>query len=414
MNPLNKSLNKSKEQTQLCHKIATHKGHSSDESLNALVKQLGEAKISVDSFAHMYTSKGCTPKNSNIARLLGSLYNHGIGTEYDLAKAIKYYKLATDQNDPKAVPKLKKCSDLMQWREERFFYVSCRNHRCDPELAFRHHKRGIELGNIHSHYEVGHCYEKGAGVAASMEKALEHYKIAADLGDDDAQCALGSCYKHGRRVKIDIKKSFQYYKLAADQGDGRALFNVGICYEYGRGVAKDEKMALRCYKLAAEQIYPGALDKLGKYGLRGSLKCRRRRICCHREGYHKDPSAICKDFKRAFDRYKLLATKGDSKAQYSLAHCYDYGRGVQENKKEAFKYYNLSADQGNAKAQCYLGWCYLNGQGVEKDEKRAVKYFKLSADQKNVTAYANLAECYKNGYGVEKNKKKARKYFVLQ
>jgi TPR repeat protein len=38
-----------------------------------------------------------------------------------------------------------------------------------------------------------------------------------------------------------------------------------------------------------------------------------------------------------------------------MGHCYNGGRGVEENKEEAVRLFTLAANQGLADAQCDLG-----------------------------------------------------------
>ena len=87
-----------------------------------------------------------------------------------------------------------------------------------------------------------------------------------------------------------------------------------------------------------------------------------------------------KDYKMAFEYYKLVAEQGDAFAQFKLGKFYHEGY-VEKNYSEAVKWYRKSAEQGHARAQNNLGVCYKNGQGVEKDEEEAVKWYRKSAER---------------------------------
>lgn len=58
----------------------------------------------------------------------------------------------------------------------------------------------------------------------------------------------------------------------------------------------------------------------------------------------------------------MKAERGDVDAQYSLAQCYSYGKGVETNEEEAVKWLCKAAEQGHADAQYSLAQCYSYGK----------------------------------------------------
>lgn len=52
----------------------------------------------------------------------------------------------------------------------------------------------------------------------------------------------------------------------------------------------------------------------------------------------------------SFDEYKMLAEKGDNKAQYNLGVCYIDGKGVVKDYDKALYWFEKSANQGNINA----------------------------------------------------------------
>ncbi len=119
-----------------------------------------------------------------------------------------------------------------------------------------------------------------------------------------------------------------------------------------------------------------------------------------------------KNYAQAFPKLKAAAEKGNMKAQYRLARCYDKGRGTAENDNLAFQWYLKSANQGYAKAQCELGKCYKNGEGVAKNKEKAVDLFIKSAKQEYAEAQYQLAKCYLKGKGVAADKVQAKKWLT--
>ena len=73
------------------------------------------------------------------------------------------------------------------------------------------------------------------------------------------------------------------------------------------------------------------------------------------------------DYKVAFKKWKPLAEKGNSTAQFNLGLMYDKGDGVRQNFPKAVRWYRLAAKQGNVSAQFNLGLMYYKGEGVARD-----------------------------------------------
>lgn len=126
------------------------------------------------------------------------------------------------------------------------------------------------------------------------------------------------------------------------------------------------------------------------------------------------------DFSSAFERnpasgvkwLKVMADKGNKKAQYVLGKCYSEGfGGVETDYEEAVKWYQKAVNQGYAMAELQLGFCYYNGEGVEQDHDKAVKCFKRAAEQGNADAQYNLGCCLYNGIGIEQNCEEAAEWF---
>lgn len=153
--------------------------------------------------------------------------------------------------------------------------------------------------------------------------------------------------------------------------------------------------------------------------------------------------------KRTVEFYQQAAAQGAFEAQYNLACCYQFGRGVAADPQQAVELYQLAAEQGlkegisNA-ARCHqhllqakeessrraaelqqlvtsegsvsaryeLGLCYQEGQGVEQDMGRALGLFQLAANDGFADAQYHLGVCYQAGTGVEKSDAKAQSYLA--
>jgi len=185
----------------------------------------------------------------------------------------------------------------------------------------------------------------------------------------------------------------QENRRKAEQGDAESQFRVGVAYFYGQGVQADEEEALRWVRRAASQKNGHALDMLN-----------------HRT---------------MFQEYQAKAEQGDAEAQYKLADCLFYSKGVKSDEVEAMKWYRKAAEQNHAKAQFALGnyyhtkcmmrsfflRSYANALGSWEADREAVKWLRKAAEQNEFAAFYPLGLHYSRGLGVEKDSKEAWKWF---
>ena len=120
-----------------------------------------------------------------------------------------------------------------------------------------------------------------------------------------------------------------------------------------------------------------------------------------------------KDYKTAFQVWKLLADQGDAESQRGLGYLYKDGLGVIKDFEKGVKLWTLLADQGYAGAQYSLGNMHSNGDGVTQDYELAVKWFTLAAEQGDVNAQYSLAMAYSKGDGVTQDYELAVKWYTL-
>ena len=114
---------------------------------------------------------------------------------------------------------------------------------------------------------------------------------------------------------------------------------------------------------------------------------------------------------KTFNETKVLAERGDAKAQYDLGNYYDTGQGVAKNVVEAMKWFRKSAEQNYAPAQCNLWVSYHTGSGVPADEVEAMKWLRKAVAQDDADAESMLGFCYKVGQGVDKDDVEAAKWY---
>ncbi len=104
----------------------------------------------------------------------------------------------------------------------------------------------------------------------------------------------------------------------------------------------------------------------------------------------------------------IQAEAEDIKAQYKLAHHYEVGIGVKQNKFFAKKWYRTAALAGHVEAQVRLGMIYKK----DKNYVEAKEWFQHAANQMHPEGIINLASMYEKGLGVLRNHNKANKLYL--
>ncbi len=96
------------------------------------------------------------------------------------------------------------------------------------------------------------------------------------------------------------------------------------------------------------------------------------------------------------------ATNGDPKAQFSLAHCYAYSKGVTKDLEQSIFWMKHSANQGYGKAEEWLMYHYMTSDSFE-----LFKWSSKVAAREDPFAIKLMGDCYKKGKGVSANVYKA-------
>jgi len=176
-------------------------------------------------------------------------------------------------------------------------------------------------------------------------------------------------------------------RKAAESGDAVAMTRLGICYQEGTGVQGDLAEAEKWYRKAV------ALGNAEAMNLLGTCCSRRYDLRVAKEAHAKGISfgdiklkdlEDAKELMEAVGWYRKAAAKGSAAGMFSLAVCYDEGRGVTKNNAEAVKWYQKAVDAGSSDAMCNLGSCYLQGRGVEKNKAKAVELYKKARSLGNM------------------------------
>lgn len=151
-----------------------------------------------------------------IAEGLGVCYEYGIGVDYNIGDAFKYYEIAASRNIVGAMYRLGNC------------YLNGNGTKEQPDQAFQWYINAAQQGNVPSQYHAGKLLLKGKGVAMNKEEGLEWLQKAADLQYAAAQYELGNCYLMGDGVEENEDNALYWFEQAAEKGHERAMKIVGV------------------------------------------------------------------------------------------------------------------------------------------------------------------------------------------
>ena len=185
--------------------------------------------------------------------------------------------------------------------------------------------------------------------------------------------------------KIKLPRKVRDLAKKANGGCGDAAWDLSVHYHVGGGgVEQNDELALHWVERAAE---------LGN------------RSAQHLFGIRRFDTG---DYEAARKWWEKAAAQGFADAEDGLAHLYEEGLGVEQNKKTAVEFLLRAASKGHSEAQRCYG-CYLIGTGQYED---AMKWFLKAAAQGDDNSMYNIGLCYDNGHGVEENTTTAAEWFL--
>ena len=189
--------------------------------------------------------------------LLRCLYHKGKHVKRDIHKAIHYYTLAANQNDPDAQFKLGSIyfygdSVKIDTNKAFHYYFLAANHGCEEaqfKLGFNYYigelldqninkaifyfHLSARNGCVNSHFVLGVIYSQGIHVKRNIDEAIHHYNNGSNVDDQYSKNNLGIIYKHFQYKKSPV----EYFEEAIRKGnDPVSMYNLGHIYFYGEKV----------------------------------------------------------------------------------------------------------------------------------------------------------------------------------
>ena len=131
----------------------------------------------------------------------------------------------------------------------------------DPE-AMKWLRMAADQDNPVGERYLAEMYFKGRGVPADNMEAAKWLRMAADQGDAQSQHNLAVLYTQGLGVPRNLREAANWMRKAADQNLADAQLALGVFYENGQGVTEDPIEAAKWYRKAVDQENVPAMNSL--------------------------------------------------------------------------------------------------------------------------------------------------------
>lgn len=369
------------------------------------------------------------------ALLLGILYDRGIGTHADPAKAMDWYQkagenpvtqfiLGTYTFEGKGTTKDQEKGKefLMKSAAASFSYadfnVSVLDHDVGKEFLPSLIK-AYQLGNSHAGIVLADYYLAENNDASKMNEAREIYKGLAEKGDQYAQLKLAYMLENGLGSPASPTEAEHWYLASAEQGNPDAQYLLAQYYQLGENGEPQYQLAKEWYEKAASKLPKayvalGFIDETVNDNYSSALKAYEQ-AASQGDAYglynialmYEYGKGMAVDYKKAKQLYHEAANKGLSEAMNQLAGIYFYGLGEQRDIHKGLDWYKKAAELGNSNALYQLGLLSETGVATKLNFADALQYYKDASDKGNEKAMLALARMYHYGLGVEKDPKKS-------
>lgn len=259
-----------------------------------------------------------------------------------------------------------------------------------------HHLNRLCNGNSESRTELTRYFTRQYYCKNSSEYAeyktrtFQYVQDKARNGNKYAQSFLGWLYYYGIGVEKSFAESKVWLEKAVNNQEYKAFVLLGYMYEQGCSVDRDIDYASKLYTeatlngVASGGYYLALMHRSGKFG--------------------------SKDDKLIVNHLEKSASLNDPGSMVLLAHLYQNGEGVQQDKEQAAFWYRKAVLNGHVLSAFRLAMLLLKGEGVKKNIPQALQYLEYAADRDQMNAQYKLALILKEGqYGVTKDLKRAFK-----
>lgn len=406
-------------------------------------------------------------------REFAKLLEHGDVIKRDLDRAMKYFLMAAEQNDPYSAYRYSRLASRTSDAEARFWlvysavlgckeaYSACAeqfSYEGDEISAHYYYALAAEDGDTDAIVTLARRYCEGIGTEPSEAHAKWYldrltlppfhaiklaYRLRAvdaveppkpKLESDDAQ--LRSLARDAEKYKF-ATAFLHINEMLADMGDTDALALLGMLHAEGNGCEKNLVIAIEYLERAAAEgnaqafYYLGGLFTTGKsfevdinraldnysaaaeHGFSAAYETMGDIFC---EG-----KFISRDLARAIDLYDKAAADGIESAKKKSEDLrrkreafFKYAKEAEHlDPAQCFRNCAISTAMGYTPATRMLAHLYEVGRGTEKDRARAFLWYKTAAEAGDKYAYYDIGRCYAYGIGTAFDYKLALKSFRI-
>lgn len=348
----------------------------------------GEIELTIESEAYLELAKDSLLKyqyedarqelkvavrsaNPQAEYLLGVLYEHALGVDWDEEKALLWYLRAADHG---YAPAQTAAASL---------YLDGDDGLADYVEAYRLLTLAVQKEDADAEYWPGWRPVEFTHTEECCDE--DEFRMPAQKGY--AEYLLGWLHMAGLGVAIDSEKAISWIEKAAQKGCRAAVFE--LAQSSGYGIDRNEVWAQKAVEY-------------GEYAPLISVALR------YLEG-HSTPQ----DSEKGRSILTELAEKGIGSAQFTLAECLIKGKSMPKDADKALHYLSLAAKMGYAKLITGLGIALYKSEETEIDPDLAVKSLELAASAGDDEALVELGNLYFDGAGeMLPDQEKAFTYFV--
>lgn len=211
---------------------------------------MAEARAAIDRKDYATAYEELLPlanaSDARAQRLLGALYNFGLGRKRDPTAAHKWFERGALNGDR-----------IAQYFIGRAYKFGS-NVEKDDRKSFEWFLKAAKAGHLKAQGEVALAYQFGIGTTKNLTEAVSWYKKSAKRGHITSILVLAEMYRFGNsRVSVDIKRAISLYQRAASRnepGSARALRMLADIHADPIGPQADPAHAYAYYKLAEKQF----------------------------------------------------------------------------------------------------------------------------------------------------------------
>lgn len=160
--------------------------------------------------AFQYYFEAAIKGHANAQSNLALAYEYGRGCKADMESAINWFTKAAEGGYAQAQANL---GDIYCDRE-------------DYEKALYYYELAAEQEDPGSICNIGYLYANGYGVEQNYDIAFDYYLKSAELGISTAQSNVGAFFEQGKGCTKNLTKAVEWYQKAAAQGDDYAIYRL--------------------------------------------------------------------------------------------------------------------------------------------------------------------------------------------